>query len=441
MAQQPAAVPVDGGLQRLLPGVARRAARRAGPSSRTSWTGTSWAPSWPDLNPPYLAVPAGMVVFSADYKWLALAAVSAKGARRRRRVPGPGYDGRAAGPEAAHHGPGAGRRACGPGCSARRAGVAEHRRSTDLHVGERRASPARSSPGTARPDCVTRPPRRDRRLRRLRAQRGHARAVPASSPSAPSGRSAPRRTPATASRPVSGPGAALDLMDDAWWGPAIPLPGQPYFCLAERTLPGGILVNAAGRAVRQRGRAVQRRRARHVRQRHPDRPAHPGLADRRPELPQPLPVQGRRADAAVPRRLVRVGRRVTRPGRSTALAAAIGVPAGRSARHRQPVQRPCAGTGKDTDFRRGDSAYDHYYTDPAVRPNSCLAPLWLPPFYAFKIVPGDLGTKGGLRHRRPGAGAAPGRLGDPRPVRGGQRQRRGDGPQLRGRRARPSARR
>jgi len=23
-------------------------------------------------------------------------------------------------------------------------------------------------------------------------------------------------------------GAALDLMDDAWWGPAIPLPGQPY---------------------------------------------------------------------------------------------------------------------------------------------------------------------------------------------------------------------
>src|SRR5262249_3502792 len=28
-------------------------------------------------------------------------------------------------------------------------------------------------------------------------------------------------------------GAALDLMDDAWWGPAIPLSGGPYFCLAE----------------------------------------------------------------------------------------------------------------------------------------------------------------------------------------------------------------
>jgi 3-oxosteroid 1-dehydrogenase len=31
-----------------------------------------------------------------------------------------------------------------------------------------------------------------------------------------------------------------------------------------------------------------------------------------------------------------------------------------------------------------------------VLPNSCLAPLWEPPFYAFRIVPGDLGTKGGM---------------------------------------------
>lgn len=32
------------------------------------------------LNPPYLDVPAGLVVFSADYRWLALSAVSVKGA-------------------------------------------------------------------------------------------------------------------------------------------------------------------------------------------------------------------------------------------------------------------------------------------------------------------------------------------------------------------------
>jgi 3-oxosteroid 1-dehydrogenase len=56
-----------------------------------------------------------------------------------------------------------------------------------------------------------------------------------------------------------------------------------------------------------------------------------------------------------------------------------------------------ATAGKDADFHRGDSAYDRYYGDPRHRPNPNLAPLARPPFYAVKIVPGDLGTKGGLR--------------------------------------------
>ena len=35
--------------------------------------------------------------------------------------------------------------------------------------------------------------------------------------------------------------------------------------------------------------------------------------------------------------------------------------------------------------------------DPRCRPNPNLAPLGQSPFHAVKIVPGDLGTKGGLR--------------------------------------------
>jgi len=41
--------------------------------------------------------------------------------------------------------------------------------------------------------------------------------------------------------------------------------------------------------------------------------------------------------------------------------------------------------------------YDRYYGDPRNRPNPNLGPLVKPPFYAVRIVPGDLGTKGGLR--------------------------------------------
>jgi 3-oxosteroid 1-dehydrogenase len=33
-------------------------------------------------------------------------------------------------------------------------------------------------------------------------------------------------------------GAALDLMEDAWWGPTVPLVGAPWFALSERNSPG-----------------------------------------------------------------------------------------------------------------------------------------------------------------------------------------------------------
>ena len=52
--------------------------------------------------------------------------------------------------------------------------------------------------------------------------------------------------------------------------------------------------------------------------------------------------------------------------------------------------------GHDDDFNRGDSAYDNYYGDPTL-PNPNLYPLTKPPYYAFAIILGDLGTSGGLR--------------------------------------------
>jgi FAD binding domain len=41
-------------------------------------------------------------------------------------------------------------------------------------------------------------------------------------------------------------GAALDIMEDAWWGPTVPLVGAPWFALSERNSPGSIIVNMAG---------------------------------------------------------------------------------------------------------------------------------------------------------------------------------------------------
>ncbi len=56
--------------------------------------------------------------------------------------------------------------------------------------------------------------------------------------------------------------------------------------------------------------------------------------------------------------------------------------------------------GEDPAFGRGRSAYNRYLGDPSVTPNPCVAPLETPPFYAVRLVMGDLGTFAGLRTDR-----------------------------------------
>jgi 3-oxosteroid 1-dehydrogenase len=190
-------------------------------------------------------------------------------------------------------------------------------------------------------------------------------------------------------------GAALDLMDDAWWGPAVPLSGGPYFCLAERSLPGCILVNGAGqRFVNESAPYVDAVHAMYE--------AH---SAGNPHIPAWLVFDQRYRDSYVfaglpprkplPRRWYRAGAVFQAPALA-GLADQVGVDAGGLSK---TVTRfnEFAEAGLDEDFRRGDSAYDRYYSDPRCRPNPNLAPLARPPFYAAKIVPGDLGTKGGLR--------------------------------------------
>ncbi|MEJ7831939.1 MAG: 3-oxosteroid 1-dehydrogenase [Nocardioides sp.] len=189
-------------------------------------------------------------------------------------------------------------------------------------------------------------------------------------------------------------GADTDLLDDAWWGPTIPLPNGPWFCLAERNLPGSMIVNSAGRrfmnealpyveAVHEiyRGQAAG---VGHVPawmvidQRYRNRYLFAGLTPRQP----------------FPGRWYQHGT-IKKAATIEGLAGKIGVPARALA---ETIERfnGFARTGVDADFHRGESAYDKYYSDPTVKPNPSLHVIDQGPFYAVKIVPGDLGTKGGL---------------------------------------------
>ncbi|HET8561442.1 MAG TPA: 3-oxosteroid 1-dehydrogenase [Marmoricola sp.] len=189
-------------------------------------------------------------------------------------------------------------------------------------------------------------------------------------------------------------GAEVALMDDAWWGPTIPLPSGPWFCLSERNLPGSIIVNAAGQ--RFMNEALPYVEAVHeiyrgeesgvshvpcwmvIDQRYRNRYLFAGLGPR-----QPFP--GRWLKHGVIRKAATI----------EALAEQIEVPADAL---RATVDRfnGFAASGVDEDFHRGESAYDKYYSDPTVKPNPSLQRIDQAPFYAVQIVPGDLGTKGGL---------------------------------------------
>jgi 3-oxosteroid 1-dehydrogenase len=190
-------------------------------------------------------------------------------------------------------------------------------------------------------------------------------------------------------------GAAVDIMDDAWWGPSIVLPRGPYFCLAERSLPGSILVNQAGeRFVNESAPYVDAVHAMYDKH-----------SDTVPHIPAWLIADQRYRNRYV---FAGLGPRQPFPGRwykhgavfkaatIDGLAEQLGAQAGAL---RDTVARfnSFAAKGIDEEFRRGESAYDRYYGDPRNRPNPCLGRIDRAPFYAIRIMPGDLGTKGGLR--------------------------------------------
>ncbi|MEV0084916.1 3-ketosteroid-delta-1-dehydrogenase [Saccharopolyspora sp. NPDC050642] len=192
-------------------------------------------------------------------------------------------------------------------------------------------------------------------------------------------------------------GADVGLMDQAWWFPAVaPLPGAaPLVLLAERSLPGSLIVDRHGRRFVNEAtdymsfgqRVLERERAGDAvgsmwmvfDQRYRNSYVYAaGLFPRMP-LPESWYAAG-------------IAHRADDPAD---LARRTGLPVeGLVASLRRFNELAAAGV--DEDFGRGASAYDRYYGDPTVAPNPNLRPLQ-GQLYAVRIVLGDLGTCGGLR--------------------------------------------
>jgi succinate dehydrogenase/fumarate reductase flavoprotein subunit len=193
-------------------------------------------------------------------------------------------------------------------------------------------------------------------------------------------------------------GAAIDLMDQAWWFPAVaPLPGRvPLVMLAERSLPGSLIVDQHGTRFANEAtdymsfgqRLMERERSGSpvesmwivFDQQYRNSYVFAGELFPRMPIPQAWYETGiahRRDDLAE-------------------LADKMGVPRSQFTKTMARFNE-MSRAGYDADFDRGSSAYDRYYGDPTITPNPNLRALDSTPFYAVKMVLSDLGTCGGLR--------------------------------------------
>ena len=189
-------------------------------------------------------------------------------------------------------------------------------------------------------------------------------------------------------------GATLDLMDKVWGAPSVIDPqGQPFFLVADRGVPNMVVVDSAGQ--------------RYVNEAAPYHEFVDTMYKHQEETKQAVP-SWILIDAAAKSRYIFTG---LFPGQAFPkswydhgivksaetiedLARQMDVPKENLV---ETVNRfnIFAHNGHDDDFNRGDSAYDNYYGDPTL-PNPNLAELKKAPFYALRLYPGDIGTKGGV---------------------------------------------
>jgi succinate dehydrogenase/fumarate reductase flavoprotein subunit len=192
-------------------------------------------------------------------------------------------------------------------------------------------------------------------------------------------------------------GAKLGNMDEAWWFPTARIPGETWpdgsplyrLTLAERTFPGSIVVNEAGeRFCNEAGNYHDLPKAFHAfdpgEYDYTNLPAYAVFDDsyrRRYSVlgvspadddPEWLPV----ADDL------------------RTLAATIGVDPDGLVETVAAFNR-YARIGEDPAFGRGRSAHDRQRGDETAA-HPTLGPLDDPPYYAVELLPGSVGTKGGL---------------------------------------------
>ncbi|MEH7385172.1 FAD-dependent oxidoreductase [Bacillus sp. JJ1521] len=190
-------------------------------------------------------------------------------------------------------------------------------------------------------------------------------------------------------------GAKFDLMDKVWGAPSIiDHNGKPYFLVADRALPNMMIVDQNGD--RYANEAIPYHEFVEKMYEHNDKTNGKAIhswiiVDKNTKsrylfaalFPgQDFPKEYYSND------IVRVGNTIEELAEKLEM---------KPDKLKSTIDRfnQFAKNGIDEDFGRGDNPYDRYYGDPTLK-NPNLDSLAKGPFYALRVYPGDIGTKGGV---------------------------------------------
>jgi 3-oxosteroid 1-dehydrogenase len=196
-------------------------------------------------------------------------------------------------------------------------------------------------------------------------------------------------------------GAAVELMDEGWWGPVTVVPDEPHarMLVIEKTLPGGVMVNKKGkRFVNEAAPYIDVVNAQYA-DHSPESSCVPCYLVFDATYRKNYPVGPMLPGAQQPDAFLRGALKkdyVFKANTIGELADQMGVD---KAGLEETIAKmnEYAKTGKDLEFARGETVFDQYYGDETVEPNPCLGPIVKAPFYGMECFPGELGTKGGVK--------------------------------------------
>ena len=184
-------------------------------------------------------------------------------------------------------------------------------------------------------------------------------------------------------------GAKLDLMDQAWWVPGTMQPegGPASMHNTDISKPHCIIVNRHGRRILNESGSYMENGQRLYQN---DVPAYVILDSRhRKRYAWGYYPPGKTPQSWFDSGMMKTADTIVE------LAVKAGMdPVGLSDEVAK-FNRYCE-TGKDLDFNRGGRGYDNCFGDPTVKPNPNLGKIDKPPFYVMEMVPGDVGTSGGI---------------------------------------------